>query len=272
MHTPGESLALRGMYAGRPWYVQTARLIHDTPSETALLVLPGAECVAPYGYIHQKHGSQGKWQRWQEMLAPAWRLETYRWHTNRFLILLQPEAFYAVIYMWEHATNRFLGYYVNFQLPFQRSACGVDTFDLELDIVIAPNFSWRWKDTEEYQEGIRLGLLRPDWVQGIETAQKDVFARLEARAYPFNGHWLHWIPDPAWAAPSLPTGWDVAESALPPAAVCRRPLTTAPENYPRATYQGRNIYFCTSFCLDAFNADPDRFYAAHSRPKIKSGS
>jgi YHS domain-containing protein len=44
-------------------------------------------------------------------------------------------------------------------------------------------------------------------------------------------------------------------------------MTTAPENYYRAEYQGRIIYFCTEFCRDAFNADPDRFYAAHSRKK-----
>ena len=44
-------------------------------------------------------------------------------------------------------------------------------------------------------------------------------------------------------------------------------MTTAPENYLTAEYQGRTIYFCTSFCLDAFNADPDRFYAAHSKSK-----
>jgi YHS domain-containing protein len=51
----------------------------------------------------------------------------------------------------------------------------------------------------------------------------------------------------------------------PLANVCHRTMTTAPENYYRAEYQGRTIYFCTVFCLDTFNADPDRFYAAHSR-------
>jgi len=44
-------------------------------------------------------------------------------------------------------------------------------------------------------------------------------------------------------------------------------MTTAPENYYTAEYQGQVIYFCTSFCLEAFNADPERFYNAHSRSK-----
>ena len=49
--------------------------------------------------------------------------------------------------------------------------------------------------------------------------------------------------------------------------VCGRAMTTAPEHYYPAMYQGRVIYFCTEFCLDAFRADPDRFYIAHSRKK-----
>jgi YHS domain-containing protein len=49
--------------------------------------------------------------------------------------------------------------------------------------------------------------------------------------------------------------------------VCHRAMTAPLESYYRAEYQGRMIYFCTEFCLDAFRADPDRFYAAHSRRK-----
>ncbi|MCX6065978.1 MAG: YHS domain-containing protein [Chloroflexi bacterium] len=49
--------------------------------------------------------------------------------------------------------------------------------------------------------------------------------------------------------------------------VCHRVMTTAIEWYPHAEYQGRTIYFCTEFCLEAFHADPERFYIAHSRIK-----
>jgi YHS domain-containing protein len=33
--------------------------------------------------------------------------------------------------------------------------------------------------------------------------------------------------------------------------------------FPRALYRNRTIYFCTQACLDAFLADPDRFYKMH---------
>ena len=205
---PGDNIALRGMYAGCPWYVQSAIVVKDSPEEIALLIIPGAECVAPYGYIHQKHGSDGKWERWQEMLKSPWQLEKYAWHTSRFLILLKPHEFYATIYIWQHATDAFQCYYINFQLPFQRSQCGFDTFDLELDLVIEPDYTWQWKDVEDYQRGIEAGILLPEWVRGIEMAQKEIFDKLELRQYPLDGRWLEWKPDSAWKAPKLPANWD----------------------------------------------------------------
>ena len=55
--------------------------------------------------------------------------------------------------------------------------------------------------------------------------------------------------------------------ATPTNLVCGRVMTIPPENYYRAEYQGRAIYFCTEFCLESFRADPERFYNAHSRRK-----
>jgi len=60
---------------------------------------------------------------------------------------------------------------------------------------------------------------------------------------------------------------DPKPSAPADSLVCGRKMTTAPENFYPAEYQGRVIYFCTQFCLETFRADPDRFYIAHSRSK-----
>lgn len=205
---PGDSIALRGMYNQQPWFVQSALVVKDSPTEVALLLMPSAECAAPPGYIHQKHGDHSHWERWQEVLGGAWSLEKYRWHTNRFLILLEPKKYYATIYIWTHATNVFKGYYINFQLPFERSPCGFDTYDLELDLVIDPDFRWQWKDVEDYQKGIQLGAIRAEWVQAIEHDQHEVLERLHQRQYPLNEHWIDWLPDKSWSPSLLPIGWD----------------------------------------------------------------
>ncbi|MDO9300193.1 MAG: DUF402 domain-containing protein [Anaerolineales bacterium] len=202
----GDNVLLRGVYDNRPIYVQSLRVVKDTPEETALLVLPGAECVAPSGYIH--HGHDWNLVRWQETLGNSLQLEKYLWHTNRFLILLEPEKFYSTIYIWEAASDKFVCYYINFQLPFRRTPLGFDTLDLDLDIVIEASLKWQWKDKHEYQDGIRTGGIKPEWVKEIERAQNEVFARIEKQTYPLDASWMNWQPDPAWSTPYLPENWD----------------------------------------------------------------
>ncbi len=41
--------------------------------------------------------------------------------------------------------------------------------------------------------------------------------------------------------------------------------------FPRTGYRGRTIYLCTQTCLDAFLADPDRFYKAHRNSEKTKG-
>jgi DNA polymerase-4 len=52
-----------------------------------------------------------------------------------------------------------------------------------------------------------------------------------------------------------------------PKAVCGRRITSNLEGQLNTLYQGRTIYFCTEFCLEAFRRDPDRFYLAHSKKR-----
>jgi YHS domain-containing protein len=49
--------------------------------------------------------------------------------------------------------------------------------------------------------------------------------------------------------------------------ICKRVFSADPAYFPRAEYRGKTIYFCTESCLDAFLADPERFYSAHSRSR-----
>ena len=41
--------------------------------------------------------------------------------------------------------------------------------------------------------------------------------------------------------------------------------------FPRATYRGRTIYFCTESCLGAFLADPEAFYKAPRNSEKNKG-
>lgn len=208
MWNPGESVTLRGIYQHQIWIVQSGIVVKDEPEEVALAILPGAQCSLPEGYIKGKHGPAGRWSRWEDYQTGRPNLQQSSWHTNRMLVLMQPETYYASIYFWRHETNEFLCYYVNFQLPFTRSPHGFDTLDLELDIVIEPSYEWHWKDAEEYKDGIAQGVLLPEWTGQIDRSKEEVFQKIEGRQYPFDGSWLGWKPDPDWAPSKLPPGWD----------------------------------------------------------------
>jgi protein associated with RNAse G/E len=207
MNTPwrcGEIIAWRGIYRKRIWHVQPTILVKDTPEEIDLTLLPGTECIAPEGYSLGKNSYQRRW----DFKEKDWQSEKYSWRTNRLLLLMEPEKYYSTILFWNHESNEFLCYYINFQLPFQRNQFAVDTLDLDLDLIIHPDFSYEWNDREDYQKAIESDIIFPEWIEGIEVAKQDVFEKLQKRQYPFDGAWLNWMPDPGWSPPHLPENWD----------------------------------------------------------------
>jgi predicted RNA-binding protein associated with RNAse of E/G family len=204
MWKPGDVIAWRGIYRERLWHVQPTILVRDSPEEIVLTLLPGTECIAEETYARGKKHGQRRWS----FVDHEWKLAKYTWQTNRLLLIFEPEKYYSIILFWNHTSNDFLYYYVNFQLPFKRNLSAVDTLDLDLDLIIHPDFSYEWKDIEDYQNAIAHGLILSEWSSAIETATDEVMGRLEKRQYPFDISWLDWKPDPDWQPPRLPQNWD----------------------------------------------------------------
>ncbi|MEO8354889.1 MAG: DUF402 domain-containing protein [Chloroflexota bacterium] len=90
------------------------------------------------------------------------------------MLLFEPQKYYSMILFWAHQSNEFLCHYINFQLPFRRSHYGVDTLDLDLDLIINPDFSHEWKDVEDYQKAIDHEIILPEWTREIDAAGKDI--------------------------------------------------------------------------------------------------
>ena len=204
MWKPGDVVSWRGIYRERVWHAQTTIVVSDSPQETVLTLLPGTECIAPEGYLNGKDSNKRRWN----FKDKDWEIQNYLWRTNRLLLLLESEKYYSIMHFWDHASNEFLCYYINFQLPFKRNADSVDTLDLDLDIIIRPDLSFLWKDEDDYQKAIDHGVISPEWIQGIDGAKKEIFDKLERRQYPFDRYWLNWMPDPSWSPPKLSVNWD----------------------------------------------------------------
>jgi hypothetical protein len=205
---PGESCALRGIVNNQVWLAQSVIVVKDSRARTILLLLPGAQCAYPEGYWHWgKDLSRGT--RWQEARKDGFPIREFAWKTSRVLMFLEPGKYYSCWLFWDHASDQFNCYYINYQLPFRRSHCGFDSLDLDLDIVVDLQYNWRWKDEEQYQEGIRDGGIKSEWAEKIERSHPDVFDRIDRRRPPLDGTWLPWRPDPAWNPPGLPENWRV---------------------------------------------------------------
>ena len=204
----GENSVLRGIVNNKIWIAQSVIVVKDTQKETILLLQPGAQCAIPDKYWRWKRDASHE-TRWQMSKRDQIILQDYIWQTNRILMFLEPDKYYSCMLFWDHESDKFNCYYINFQLPYRRSQCGFDTLDLDLDIVIEQDYKWKWKDEDEYQEGSKEGEIKEEWVNRIEQSKSEVFDRILKRSYPLDGSWLKWRPDPNWIASKLPNGWEV---------------------------------------------------------------
>ena len=135
-------------------------------------------------------------------------------HWSSDMLVLHPRAgAYSVwFFFWPDGTFR--DWYVNLEEPAVRwndgHLAGLDTVDQDLDIVVAPDRSWRWKDEVEFLEH----LAHPEvyWVPDPDAvcAEGERLVKLiEAGEFPFDGTGVDFRPDPGWTVPTdMPVGWD----------------------------------------------------------------
>ena len=101
------------------------------------------------------------------------------------------------------------GWYVNLQRPFRRTDRGFETMDLALDVVIATDLTWAWKDEDELATFVSEGVFDDALAERLRAEGLRVAGRAERNESPFDEPWPSWRPDPGWAPPRLPDDWDV---------------------------------------------------------------
>jgi len=104
--------------------------------------------------------------------------------------------------------GRFLGWYVNLETPWRRTALGYDSTDHLLDIWVDPDRRWRWKDENHLAEAVEIELFSQEQAREFRAEGERVIEQIEAWSGPFDEGWEIWRPDPTWPLPSVPDGWD----------------------------------------------------------------
>ncbi len=202
---PGETVVLRYITRdGRPGMAWPYHVVEDSDELVALHI--------PRGSIYK---------RWQP--APLAEVATYRaarrlnddvWRRD-VLRLMFPGRHHSVWLFWsDDEERRFSAYYINMEEPFRRTSIGFDTNDHTLDVVVTPDFEWRWKDDEEMAERVRRGVYSAEFAAAVRAEGERVIGALERRQSPFSDGWERWTPEPGRGVPELPDGWDEVAAAL----------------------------------------------------------
>jgi protein associated with RNAse G/E len=147
-------------------------------------------------------------------------LETRTWHYRGLaargtsLTFVRTGSWASVAPTW-FPDGRFAHWYVNFQQPIERRADGYDTLDLVIDIVVAPDGSWVWKDVEHFQAARKRGIFGSEIEDAVHREAERLVQAIEARSGPFSASWTEWRAPQDWAPPELPTGF-AAGARTPP--------------------------------------------------------
>ena len=128
---------------------------------------------------------EASWDRWNAVFhhaAGEWRSTWLLW---------TPE--------WE-----FLGWYVNLQEPIWQTRWGFDSRDLQLDIVVAPDGGWRWKDEHDLVRSRETGLISRENESKVRASGAEAIRLIERGFPPFDAGAKEWRPPPGWANLTLP--------------------------------------------------------------------
>jgi predicted RNA-binding protein associated with RNAse of E/G family len=122
-----------------------------------------------------------------------WAMEEKTWWGGPAIHVIPASAPYS-LWPYRTADGEHVAWYCNLQEPLRRTPHGFDTNDWTLDVVASPDLSsWQWKDEDELEEGIRVGLYSVNEAQRIRAAGADVIALIESKA-PIFDEWKDWEP------------------------------------------------------------------------------
>jgi hypothetical protein len=184
-------VVFRSIFRDRLLYAAPGWLLRETAQQIVTATVPGAETRQLVGPRHDVLPA---------IAAGRERTAITPWRTNRVLWVTPLGAAHALGHFWDHTTGVFTGYYVNLQTPVRRSPYGFDALDHVLDIVVSPSGAWRWKDEDEFEQAVTLGLFTDAEAVEIRAEGERVIGSLPDL---LPTGWEDWLPDASWSLESL---------------------------------------------------------------------
>jgi len=205
--SPGEPIVIRTVLSGRVRYAQPAVVVQDEPDDDLLVWFRPEGTPMKVPAAHLATGDDRILLSREECRTGRWIHHDAVWSSTHVLGFTRTSSWWSAWQMWESATWQPLVWYVNFERPFMRTRFGFDTRDLCLDLVVSLTGEIVEKDRDDYDERVRMGLIRRDEAAAVEDALVAARRTIRAGSQPFDNRWFDWRPDPAWSVPALPTDW-----------------------------------------------------------------
>ena len=181
------------------------RVVEDSDEVTMLYTMVGTpmkvEATADGTVMQRRLGSFVDRQKMTRGFAD------WTWTQNHTLMIQRPGSMRSTWLFWRGDTGTFNYYYVNLQAPLTRTTVGFDSADYVLDLVVKPDFSWEWKDVDEFADARTAGVMPAELLDAVQRTGDETIPIIETRGWPFDAGLETWRPDPAWEIPELPENW-----------------------------------------------------------------
>lgn len=197
---PGDAIVVRGVDPHQGIVsVLTARVVRDDDLVAYWLPI-GAPSIKPE-LIEHTPGTPRRWVEGNWFLAPA------VWTWAELLVLVRPGDERATWVRWS-SDRTFQGWAVNMQSELTRTRLGFDLWDHQLDILVEPDRTWRWKDEDELELAVELGRMTREQAGRVRAVGQQAVHDIETDAWPYHAGYETWMPDPSWTLPTMPADWD----------------------------------------------------------------
>lgn len=199
---PGDHIVTRYVFRGRvksatPWIV-----VVDSP-EVIITWLPGGT-MRMVGMADDSAHLSGR-----QYADLAWEMAPRKWYGSGTLRLKSPKEMWSLWVFWDEHMADLKSWYINIDAPFERTRFGFDSWDMFLDVVVAPDRkSWRYKDEDEFADAVAAGIFTDEEFAEVRASAEKALEIVKADRPPFDNIWASWRPDPMWGMPELPEDWE----------------------------------------------------------------
>jgi hypothetical protein len=205
---PGATIARRDVLNGRVWTAAPHRVLSDDGETLVLVTWPGTVGYTPVNWItwFRDNDEAARQRALDDLISGGGQIGPWTWQDTTVVtwIGLDPDFSLQLYLAVDGGPEQWK---VNFERPIQRTAIGVDTCDLLLDLITDPGANtWRWKDEEEYERLRQAGLVPESEHERVQAARQRALVFTEAGRGPLAEDWTTWRVPADWPLPTLPDG------------------------------------------------------------------